>query len=385
MYNPNNNLLIPLVPSHPNRRANYEQNKMTLLLSMSLEIRLKIYEFAISEDGPIFPFQIRAGLTKGQMCNATPSDHSRQVPVPTAMVYPILKMGVCRQIYHELESTALFYQVNSFAFIQFPEFHDFLATLTPYSRHNLRNLRFQYHLRADADVEDQSSNLIAPWTRTDEEWKIYMVHLTTLLRDCPQLKEICLDVESQSARSLSPEQSTTHSQDQAEKLLARINPTDPSDDDRSLNQVWRDDRLLDHLRQLPQLRVIGHFPCIRGGIDPSSKNPTELHKDRKVTIDLTGTSSRYSLPYTNNNKAYNFLETEDFQKRINNTRRSVAKWKRYGMKKHNLPFPLPADCQNELEKASDSADIPLPGYKRVKMLRDAEDNLALLKILPLSS
>lgn len=328
--------------------------------------------------------QIRAGVTKGMMCNAPPNGWHGQLPSAHIVVYPTLKTRICRQTYYELESTALFYQVNTFAFLELAELHKFLSTLTVHSRHNLRNIRIQYHLYKDYKVRTQS---MERFHMPDKHREV--AYITTLLSDCQQLQQLCLDVESQSFSDLNPSQTRSYARGQATRLFSRVVAIDTLGhglygDQEPWERVWPGDSLVYHLRQFRQFRLIAHFPCIRGGIDQDSEDPTLFHKDLKATIDLTGEPDRHGAEplYEVNNRFYRFIQSQKFQERVRITREAVAKWKQDGMSKSTLAFPLPADRQAELEEASDNAWVPTPGYTRTNQAQKADENLPLPGALP---
>lgn len=167
------------------------------LLSLSIEVRLIIYEYAVQERWDIFPEQVTDRSNKFRYSRWKYRDHggmkcSKPSKGPLTNTQLLF---TCRQIYQDLTAYPVFYRVNRFAFERTHTLHRFLAALTSRRRHNIRHI-----LIADDD-----------WWHRTAAWlgrSVYDIckplpsSIFTLLRDCRDLREITLLVRTYTTPNL---------------------------------------------------------------------------------------------------------------------------------------------------------------------------------------
>lgn len=156
---------------------------------LSLEIRISIFEYATSESTKIAPRQVAKGSNKFAFFVVQPETQAngrvrderraRQLTA-TSLMY------TCRQFYHDLKAYPVFYRFNTFVFQEPHTLHAFLAALTPDRRRSIRNI----------EVSDRPA-WTGGWVPSELGYNLkggHYDHISTLLRDCRDLRHITFNL-----------------------------------------------------------------------------------------------------------------------------------------------------------------------------------------------
>ncbi|KAH9904167.1 hypothetical protein F4778DRAFT_780847 [Xylariomycetidae sp. FL2044] len=126
--------------SQPQEIAPNGNQQAPLFKKLPYEVRLMIYEFALTEDEPIWPSQVAETSNKFDSCNEFAWKRYSQLGRIYNNERSVRKLQgtnlerVCRQIRDDLVVTPVFYRVNRFNFYCRAQQHLFLAALTPKKR-----------------------------------------------------------------------------------------------------------------------------------------------------------------------------------------------------------------------------------------------------------
>lgn len=142
--------------------------------SLSIELRLIIYEYVVWESYPIFPRQVAERSNKFYC----PSRYRRTL-TNTQLLY------TCRQIYADLTAIPVFYKINTFEFQKVTHLHCFLAALTPQRRHMIRNI----HIAARGFPKSCEWAQLGSKIRRPRYRQMF-----TLLHDCRDLRVLVLRI-----------------------------------------------------------------------------------------------------------------------------------------------------------------------------------------------
>ncbi|KAI1472348.1 uncharacterized protein F4812DRAFT_454165 [Daldinia caldariorum] len=123
---------------HPNY-ALTRRNNSSKFLSIALEVRLMIYEYAVYIKEEISPIQLesRSNQFIFQKYISKPPYVSRE-PQPTVA----LLTRVCRTIYAEFEHFQPFYNVHTFSFMELDKLRTYIAAITPSRRRSIRRISY---------------------------------------------------------------------------------------------------------------------------------------------------------------------------------------------------------------------------------------------------
>ncbi|KAI0853924.1 hypothetical protein F5Y00DRAFT_257224 [Daldinia vernicosa] len=182
-------------PSHPFAHIT-QQNHKSPFLSLPLEIRLMIYEFAVAVNKPVRPRQVTARSNKFVWDPPLDQFPNRSVlrleEGKSLVVGPLSR--TCRSIYQELEKTPVFYRVNSFEFYYAPDLHAFLAAILPKRLALIRTIRLIPGTRPNLPVESWGAELHprTPNYQRTRNRAAEITHILTLLTQCKDLRELSL-------------------------------------------------------------------------------------------------------------------------------------------------------------------------------------------------
>jgi hypothetical protein len=101
-------------------------NHKTLVADHCPQVRLMIYEYSVALEESVSPRQLAPRSNKFTWGRI---DHSAAVLRMPLVVSALVH--ICRQAYHELRKTPVFYRVNSFKFLFPYDLLAFLAAITP--------------------------------------------------------------------------------------------------------------------------------------------------------------------------------------------------------------------------------------------------------------
>ncbi|XXH04033.1 hypothetical protein Hte_010444 [Hypoxylon texense] len=389
--------MITLVPSDPVKQAIYKKNERSSLLALPQEIRLHIFKHVVAHDGPIYPQRMYSTKKFGHLPPRVPRRFFDRQLKPIDQSYANLQV-VSRQIYHELESTGVFYEANELAFSQASHLHEYLAGLSQNKRDQIRNIRIQYHLGNNKGVQ---------WKPSEDFFRWYLLndieptagHIFALLRSCGGLRNIFVDLETQCIRDAEVKNNNPEEQEpeQLRKLLNRLD-YEIETNDLPMNRSHEEDVLLGQLRRFEQFRLMVHLPSIMGDVafqyEKHSEPNWKISADAKVVIDLTASEDFYlerlkrrcpdspptayeikdngpqiTWPDTKGIdkkdhwffKSHKHLHNEHTRWMISSTSAKVAMWKREGISGSPLSFSLGTQALKlRVQAAIQAAEPPPP-------------------------
>ncbi|KAI6080469.1 hypothetical protein F4821DRAFT_58699 [Hypoxylon rubiginosum] len=208
--------LASLTPSDRCMEQVYEENrKIPFFAKLPLEIRLAVYSFVTSSDTLIYPQQCSENRNKLYYRFDSYDPSAGRHVEKECLDYSRLKT-ICRQFYHELECSGVFYEVNDFAFYYLKDLYRFLTSISLEKRRHIRSVRIQDPLAEDTIHHD---------------WRLQTPELdavVALLRDCTQLRRLMLDmIDLKAGASMDNEEwmETPFHTYHAQTLLESINRT----------------------------------------------------------------------------------------------------------------------------------------------------------------
>jgi hypothetical protein len=168
-------------PSHPNFSTTKQNGEALFFRLLPIELRVQVYEYALSEDQPIRVKQVAKRSNKFVAYYDTDSGNERK----RRPMFVSSLTRVSRHIYFELKKHPVFYRVNEFKFGYWEFEKDslcFLAAITPERRALIRNITLAVD-GYDASIRIRQAN------RHRIDTKDFK-HLFTLLGLCEDLRHL---------------------------------------------------------------------------------------------------------------------------------------------------------------------------------------------------
>ncbi|KAF7538920.1 hypothetical protein G7054_g2523 [Neopestalotiopsis clavispora] len=214
-------------PSHPNFSTTKQNGEALFFRLLPIELRVQVYEYALSEDQPIRVNQVANRSNKFVAYYAADSGNERK----RRPMFVSSLTRVSRHIYLELKKHPVFYRVNEFKFDYWQFEKDslcFLAAITPERRALIRNITL------GVDGYDASS-LIQQTNGHRTETNDYK-HLLSLLGLCEDLRHlrivVYMDLNARGSAFMFPSLLHTFinaaASDEIDPFIGRMSYIDPT-------------------------------------------------------------------------------------------------------------------------------------------------------------
>ncbi|ETS81304.1 hypothetical protein PFICI_06306 [Pestalotiopsis fici W106-1] len=334
-------------PSHPNVATTRQNAEAPFFRLLPIEIRLKIYEYALSEVEPIHVQQIAARSNK--FAHQPGSIATRREMFVSRLT------RVSRQIYLDLNFNPVFYRVNKFEFDEPCVLLQFLAALTPTRRALIRDIKLSnFYCRGfDAGIIEFFPNVdlgdhgIRYLFHLKIHVKVFQ-HLSTLLSFCHDLRHLRIRVSMRKYWDGLPSVGTF-------LLTTFINAAASDELDPSMRRISHIDPILVYHH--------GPFEKLQTEVDltDTSPLPTEI-----LTADQTELLTRARVAVASLKQRWKRAERDGHSTRINPTEKQL----REALQHSRIDFP--GEDRMELDRFNNTSGT-VSSRTRQKCKKEAVD------------